>query len=64
MVRIKITDAFGIGYVAGKEYEVEPAEAKKLVDDNKAIVISPVAQPKKENAAATGHAKAEKAVEK
>lgn len=64
MVRIKITDAFGIGYVAGREYDVEPAEAKKLVDENKAIVISPIPTPKKETAADSGHAKAEKAVVK
>lgn len=64
MVRIKITDAFSIGYVAGKEYDVTPEEAKKLTEASQAVVISPVAPPKKENAAAAGPGKAEKAVAK
>lgn len=36
-VKIKITDAFGIGYVAGQTVEVEPAEAAKLIEEKKAI---------------------------
>jgi len=64
MVRIKIIDAFGIGYVAGKEYTVDPAEAKKLVDAGQAVALEAIAPPKKETAVASGHAKAEKAVVK
>jgi hypothetical protein len=64
MVRIKIIDAFGIGYVAGKEYNVDPAEAKKLVDAGQAVALEATAPPKKENAVNLGPAKAEKAVVK
>lgn len=48
-VRIKITDALGIGYTAGKEYEVDPAEAKKLIEAQKAV---PVTEQKIEKATA------------
>lgn len=64
MVKVKITNAYGQGYTQGETYEVEPAEAKRLVDGGHATVISPAATPKKENAADSGHAKAEKAVVK
>jgi hypothetical protein len=47
-----------MGYVAGHEYEVEPEEAKKLVDGGFAKVVS---TPEKENAADGAQGKAEKA---
>jgi hypothetical protein len=64
MIKVLIVDAYMQGYVSGKEYLVEPAEAKRLVEGNYAKIISPAAQPKKENAADSGPAKAEKAVVK
>lgn len=45
--RILITDAFDIGYTAGREYEVDPAEAAKLIGQKKAV---PVTEPQKETA--------------
>lgn len=42
LVKIRITDAFGIGYVAGREYEVTPAEAVKLIEAGKAIPLTPL----------------------
>jgi hypothetical protein len=62
MVKVLIIDAFMQGYVAGKEYMVEPAEAKRLVDGGFGEITSTAPAPKKENAVALGHAKAEKAV--
>lgn len=64
MVKVKITNAFGTAYFSGQEVEVEPAEAKRLTEGGHAIVISPGATPKKETAADSGPAKAEKAVVK
>lgn len=64
MVKVKITNAYGIGYTAGMEYDVTPEEAKRLTEANQAVVIGAAATPKKENAAAAGPAKAEKAVAK
>ena len=64
MVKVKITNAYGQGYAQGETYEVEPAEAKRLTEGGHAIVISPGTTPKKENAADSGPAKAEKAVVK
>jgi hypothetical protein len=58
-VHVQITNAVGIGYSKGKVYEVTPEEAKRLVDLNKAKVVS---APVKENAADAAPAKAEKAV--
>lgn len=64
-VKIKIVNAYGIGYVAGHEYLVDPAEAKKLVDAGQAIALETLPEPKKvETAAAVGPGKAEKAVGK
>lgn len=40
MVRILITDAFGIGYVAGHEYLVTKDEAVKLIGQGKAIAVT------------------------
>lgn len=37
LVKIKITDAFGIAYAKGKVYEVTPEEAQKLIKAQKAI---------------------------
>jgi hypothetical protein len=64
MVKIRITNAYGIGYTKGQEVEVAPAEAKKLVDAGQAVALEAIAPPKKETAVASGHAKAEKAVVK
>lgn len=41
-VKIRITDAYGIGYVAGREYSVTPEEAAKLVAAGKAVAITPI----------------------
>lgn len=38
-VKIKITDPSGIGYAGGKEYEVSPGEAKKLIEAGKAVEV-------------------------
>jgi hypothetical protein len=53
-VSVLITDAYGIGYVAGREYEVNESEAVKLIEAKKAI---PVTEPKKETATAKPVAK-------
>jgi len=52
LVKIRITDAYGIGYVAGKEYMVSPAEALKLCQADKAIAITelPAYRPEIETA--------------
>jgi hypothetical protein len=64
MVKVKITNAFGQGYAQGQIVEVEPAEAKRLIDLNACEILSPTATPKKENAADAGPGKAEQAVVK
>lgn len=52
LVRIKITDASGIGYVAGHVYSVSPAEALKLCQAGKAIAVDelPAYRPEVETA--------------
>lgn len=47
--RIEIIDSHGIGYAAGKEYDVDAAEAKRLIDAKKA---KPVTEKKTEKATA------------
>lgn len=39
MVRIRIVDCYGIAYALDKEYDVEPAEAKRLVEAKKAVPV-------------------------
>lgn len=40
LVRIRITDAYNIGYVAGKEYDVAPEEAARLIEAGKAVAVT------------------------
>jgi hypothetical protein len=40
MARIIITDAFGLGYALGKEYEVTAAIAAELIAANKAVAVA------------------------
>lgn len=39
MPRVKIIDAFGVGYAKGKEYEVSDKEAKTLIDNKNAMPV-------------------------
>jgi hypothetical protein len=50
LVKIRITDAYGIGYVAGKEYMVTPAEALKLCQSDQAVALEELPAYKAENA--------------
>lgn len=38
-VKIKIINGFGIGYAVGKIYEVEKNEAKRLIEEKKAVPV-------------------------
>lgn len=46
-VKIRVTNAFNVGYAAGRIYEVSPEEAAKLIGDKKAV---PVTEPQTETA--------------
>ena len=52
LVRIRITNSHGIGYTKGQEYDVTPAEALKLCQDEKAIALTemPAYRPEVETA--------------
>lgn len=39
LVKVKITNAVGIGYAKGKVYEVTPEEASRLIENQKAIAV-------------------------
>ena len=51
LVKIRITDAYGIGYFNGEEVEVTPAEALKLCQADQAIALEELPAYKAENAA-------------
>lgn len=60
MVRVLIIDAYGIGYVAGKEYDVAQEEAVKLIEAKKAVPLAGPDEAETMEKAVPKHQKTEK----